>query len=213
MRSLIPVAALPRLLIALAAGGVSAVADAGHGIAEDALIGIGVAGGIFVVAGWLVLWPMDAETTRRNAHREDFRPRVDEVVIVGFALAGLGGVVALLVEGGAKEDSWAPAIAVVAVSTAWAALHLMYATRYAHEFYIAGEVTPIDFNSGDDFIPRFSDFLYFSYNLGMTYQVSDTNLQTSEIRAVVMRHCLLAYVFGTAILATTINLVVGVLTA
>ena len=66
----------------------------------------------------------------------------------------------------------------------------------------------IDFNG--DQLPAFRDFLYFSYNLGMTYQVSDTSVSSSAIRQVVLRHCLLSYVFGTSILATTINLVVGI---
>jgi Protein of unknown function (DUF1345) len=55
--------------------------------------------------------------------------------------------------------------------------------------------------------PTFRDFLYFSYNLGMTYQVSDTNVSSPTIRTVVLRHTLLSYAFGTVILATTINLV------
>ena len=91
----------------------------------------------------------------------------------------------------------------------WAGLHLMYATRYAHLYYTP---TPggIDFNSDD--APAYRDFLYFSYNLGMTYQVSDTAVSSSAIRAVVLRHCVLSYVFGTVILATTINLVTGIVT-
>ena len=68
----------------------------------------------------------------------------------------------------------------------------------------------IDFNSDDE--PAYRDFLYFSYNLGMTYQVSDTAVSSSAIRGVVLRHCLLSYVFGTVILATTINLVTGIVT-
>ncbi len=68
----------------------------------------------------------------------------------------------------------------------------------------------IDFNSDDP--PAYSDFLYFSYNLGMTYQVSDTDVSSSLIRRVVLRHSLLSYVFGASILATTINLVTGIVT-
>ncbi|NRQ37914.1 DUF1345 domain-containing protein, partial [Nonomuraea sp. NN258] len=68
----------------------------------------------------------------------------------------------------------------------------------------------IDFNSGRP--PVFTDFLYFSYNLGMTYQVSDTDVSSSTIRRIVLRHCLLSYVFGTGILATAINLVAGIVT-
>jgi uncharacterized membrane protein len=91
----------------------------------------------------------------------------------------------------------------------WAGLHLMYATRYAHLYYGAPE-GGINFNSPDH--PTYRDFLYFSYNLGMTYQVSDTSVGNATIRAVALRHCLLSYVFGTVILATTINLVTGIVT-
>jgi uncharacterized membrane protein len=92
---------------------------------------------------------------------------------------------------------------------AWAGLHLMYATRYAY-FYYTKSAHGIDFNCDDP--PTYRDFLYFSYNLGMTYQVSDTSVSSPTIRTVVLRHCLLSYVFGTVILATTINLVAGIVT-
>jgi uncharacterized membrane protein len=133
-------------------------------------------------------------------------------VVVGVALASLGGIAAFLATSGSSADAWTGVVAVLGVAMAWASLHLMYATRYAHLYYAAADrpKPPIDFNSDEE--PTYRDFLYFSYNLGMTYQVSDTNVQSSEIRQVVLRHCLFSYVFGTAILATTINLVLGVLT-
>ena len=115
----------------------------------------------------------------------------------------------LLLLGSSDAGHAAAAIALGGVFMAWAALHLMYATRYAYIFYR----TPsggIDFNSDEP--PAYSDFLYFSYNLGMTYQVSDTSVSTSTLRKVVLRHCLLSYLFGTSILATTINLVAGIVT-
>ena len=73
------------------------------------------------------------------------------------------------------------------------------------DFLSASPEGGIDFNSDDP--PAFRDFFYFSYNLGMTYQVSDTSVSSPTIRAVALRHCLLSYAFGTVILATTINLV------
>ena len=71
--------------------------------------------------------------------------------------------------------------------------------------------TGIDFNE-EAFEPAFRDFFYFSYNLGMTYQVSDTAVTSPAIRAVVLRHTLLSYVFGAVVLASTINLVAGLAT-
>jgi uncharacterized membrane protein len=69
----------------------------------------------------------------------------------------------------------------------------------------------IDFNNKEP--PSYRDFFYFSYNLGMTYQVSDTDVSSTTIRSVVLRHCLLSYLFGTVILAATINLIAGLLTS
>ncbi|WP_030977486.1 DUF1345 domain-containing protein [Streptomyces sp. NRRL S-1824] len=173
------------------------------------LAGIAAAETSFVVAGWIVLWPMDAATTHRHVRSEQFRPVTEELVVVASALCGLVGIVMLLLVGDSELSHAAAATALCGVFLAWAALHLMYATRYAYLYYLAPE-GGIDFNSDDR--PQYSDFLYFSYNLGMTYQVSDTDVSSSTIRAVALRHCLLSYVFGASILATTINLVAGIVT-
>jgi len=160
----------------------------------------------FVGAGWLSLWSMDAEQTRSHAGREDFRPVLDEVVIVCVALGGLAAIVMLLMVGTSTKIAGA-AVALTGVFMSWATVHLMYAVRYAYVFY--ADNGGIDFNNDDP--PNYQDFLYFSYNLGMTYQVSDTAVSSRAIRAIVLRQALLSYVFGVVILATTINLVFGTL--
>ncbi|WP_284742323.1 DUF1345 domain-containing protein [Amycolatopsis sp. RTGN1] len=176
--------------------------------AMGTLAGIAVTATIFVVAGWIELWPMDAAATHRNARREVFRPAIEELVVVGAALSGLTGIVVLLVFDDSATSGAAAATALGGVFMAWAGLHLMYATRYADLYYTA-PAGGIDFNSDES--PAYRDFFYFSYNLGMTYQVSDTDVSNSTIRAVVLRHTLLSYVFGTVILAATINLVAGII--
>ena len=203
-----PLAALTRLAAAATLGAVLGVAV---GALTDPLLGVlaGIAGGatLFVVTGWIVLWPLDAERTRHTVQREDFRPVAMELIVVGTALAGLVGIVLLLLLTGSGSGPAAAALAAGGVFMVWAGLHLMYATRYAHLYYESPE-GGIDFNAKDP--PTYRDFIYFSYNLGMTYQVSDTSVASTSIRAIVLRHCLLSYVFGTVILATTVNLVVGI---
>ena len=154
------------------------------------LAGIAAAATLFVGVGWIALWPLDPAATRRNVQREDFRPVVLELVITGAAVGGLVGVVMQLLLGGTTAGHGAAATAPAGIFMLWAGLHLMYATRYAHLYYTP---TPggIDFNSDDD---------------------PDTAVSNSAIRGVVLRHCLLSYVFGTVILATTINLVAGIVT-
>ncbi|MFI6565223.1 DUF1345 domain-containing protein [Streptomyces sp. NPDC050534] len=206
MRTRLPVDAMPRLSGAVGIGAVVGLAvGLGVGAVRGALAGIAATELVFVVAGWTVLWPMDAAATRRNARREDFRPVVEELVVVAVASCGLLAIVLLLLVGPSDRGHVGAALALCGVLLAWAALHLMYAARYAYAYYETSG--GIDFNSEDP--PAYRDFFYFSYNLGMTYQVSDTNVSSSVIRAIVLRHCLLSYVFGTGILATAINLVVG----
>ncbi|MGW1882525.1 DUF1345 domain-containing protein [Streptomyces sp. NPDC001970] len=204
------ISAVPRLAGAAVLGAVTgAVVGVLTSTPLGILAGFATAETIFVVAGWIVLWPMDAATTHRNVRREEFRPLLEELVVVGTAVCGLLGIVVLLMVSDTDLSHAAAATALCGVFMAWAALHLMYATRYAHIFYLPPK-GGIDFNT--DEAPQYSDFLYFSYNLGMTYQVSDTDVSSSTIRAVALRHCLLSYVFGVSILATTINLVTGIVT-
>ena len=114
----------------------------------------------------------------------------------------------ILVRGGTETRTTGAVLGLLGILLTWAMLHLMYGARYAHEYYRHPQ-GGIDFNDREP--PRYVDFLYFSFNLGMTFQVSDTNVSTTRLRAVILRHCLLSYIFSTVILAATVNVVLGVL--
>ncbi|MFD7159806.1 DUF1345 domain-containing protein [Kribbella sp. NPDC059898] len=198
-----------RLTIAVVVGGaVLLVVGVLGNFPLGVLAGITVATATFVGTGVAVLWPMSADRTREYARREDFRPFAEELIVVITALASLSGIGVLLVLGNSGTRHTAAAVGLVGVFMTWATVHLMYAARYAHLYFREPE-GGIDFNNEAE-VPSYRDFFYFSYNLGMTFQVSDTSVSTSAIRAVVLRHCLLAYVFSTVILAATINLVAGI---
>lgn len=164
---------------------------------------------------WLLiaLWPMDADQTREHATTEDpGRPWARVIELVG-SLVSLGAVVVLLVH--AHED---PAtafvtagISICAVVFSWALIHVDYSLRYADCYYSRladGRTGGIDFNQDED--PMYSDFAYFSVGLGMTYQVADTNVGANEIRRLVIAQTMLAYLFGAVILASVVNLVIGI---
>ncbi len=133
-----------------------------------------------------------------------------DVIVVIAAVASLGAVALMLLgkgSGGAASDrAFEGLLSVLAVGAGWLAVHSVYILRYARH-YLVNEPGCIDFNCDDP--PRLSDFAYLSFTLGMTYQVSDTDLKTPAVRHLVLRHTLLAYVFGTVIVAATINLVVA----
>jgi uncharacterized membrane protein len=77
--------------------------------------------------------------------------------------------------------------------------------NYARQYY-GGLVGGIDFGSER---PAYADFAYLAFTVGMTFQVSDTVLQSPALRRSVLKHALLSYVFGVAIIAATINLLAG----
>ena len=204
-----PLSAHLRLAIAVAVG---VVAGGMASLALDGLLAVLVgACGVslaYVVLAVSVLWPMDAARTRSNSVREDFQPLVQEATVVALSLVNLLTIMVILVRGAADTRTTGAVLGLLGILLTWAMLHLMYGARYAHEYYRHPQ-GGIDFN--DDEPPRYVDFLYFSFNLGMTFQVSDTNVSTTRLRAVILRHCLLSYIFSTVILAATVNVVLGVL--
>ena len=92
MKAAIPQSAVVRLVVSMIAG--TAVGTAVGIMLTDAelgvLAGLAATGAIFSAAGWILLWPMDADQTHDNAYRETFRPALEELVIVAAALGRTG---------------------------------------------------------------------------------------------------------------------------
>jgi uncharacterized membrane protein len=153
-----------------------------------------------------VQWPMNPEQTQAHARDEDVNNDVGNLVRLLVLAASLSAIAILLKSAVDADKASYAAMSLVAILATWALLHTMYTARYAR-FYYNGAPGGIDFNS--DVPPRYVDFYYFSFNLGMTYQVSDTSVTESDIRAEVLAHCLFSYIYGTVIIACTINLVIN----
>ena len=99
-------------------------------------------------------------------------------------------------------------LVVVSVVLSWAAVHVVFTLRYARLYYAQGG--GIDFHA--DTLPDFRDFLYVALTIGMTFQVSDTDLNAKLIRMTALRHALLSYLFGVVVVSTTINVIATLLT-
>jgi uncharacterized membrane protein len=92
------------------------------------------------------------------------------------------------------------------VAVSWAVVHTVFTLRYAH-LYFEDPVGGIDFSSDAD--PDYRDFAYVAFTVGMTFQVSDTEIAKRTIRRAVLAHALLSYLFGAVILAVVINVLGG----
>ena len=84
----------------------------------------------------------------------------------------------------------------------------MFTLRYARTYY-RQPVGGIDFNEEDP--PTYLDFAYLALTIGMTFQVSDTNLTTKSIRRIALGHAMLSYLYGAVIIALVINVVSSLL--
>jgi len=171
------------------------------------LLGWMAAATLFTVWMWVTIFPMDAQETALHAVREDTGRATSDVLMLVAAVASLAAVALLLEAGssGPRKDLVA-ALGLSSVGLAWATVHTLFTTRYANLYY-AGPDGGIEFNEPGP--PRYTDFAYVAFTIGMTFQVSDTALRTSEIRRTALRHALLSYVLGAVVIATTINLVAG----
>lgn len=175
-----------------------------------------VAAGIYDLWIWLTISRMDASTTAAHATEEDPRRDTANFLISLAAVASLGAVAVVMVDAKGAEGpvrAGLAALALVTTALSWLLVHTLYTLRYAEIYYTNksadGQPSPggISFNQTEP--PQYTDFAYMAFSLGMTYQVSDTNIETRTMRSAALRHSLLAFVFGTGILATTINLVVS----
>ncbi|QAY60984.1 DUF1345 domain-containing protein [Microbacterium protaetiae] len=197
-----------RGVIALIIGAVVALATLGGiGIAAALLAGWGTAAA--VAAGWmlLVVWPMDAAQTRSHATSEDPGRRVSRLIALLGSVASIAAVVIVLTETRAAQGGLSfvlAGIALVSVAASWLVIQTTYVLRLADEYY-AGPVGGIQF--AED--PAYTDFVYVSFGVGLTYQVADTNLTTNRMRRIVIGQSLLGYLFGAVILGTVINLLAG----
>ena len=161
----------------------------------------------YVLWAVAVLWRMDPERTKEHAGEADVDDEIGDLVLLLILTASLTSIGILLLSANDADKASYAGMSLAAILATWALLHTMYAARYARIYYDDGP-GGIDFND-PDVDPRYSDFFYFSFNLGMTYQVSDTDVTSSRMRAEVLKHCLFSYIYGTVIIACTINLVIN----
>lgn len=162
---------------------------------------------VFLVWTWSVVATMDADQTAAHATQEDPSRSAAQLIVLGAAVASLVGVGYLLVQAstatGAAQGI-AAGLGVVSVAVSWLVVHTLFMLRYALLYY-TGDDGGVNFNQAAR--PRYSDFAYLAFTVGMTFQVSDTTLTSHPVRSAALRHALLSYLFGSLILAATVNLV------
>jgi uncharacterized membrane protein len=184
-------------------------------VAWDAFVIVYIIGACVMMA----LTP-DADMIQNRAEDLDYGSGAILVVTIGGAVASLFAIAAELVTakvgGHTRVSPIALSIATVALS--WVFTHLVFALHYAHEFY-GPDPSPNDQDTREGLKfpgtehPRYGDFLYFSFVIGCACATADVNITSRRVRWLAMVHGIVAFVFNTAIVALSINIAAGLLSA
>ncbi|MCV7426180.1 DUF1345 domain-containing protein [Mycobacterium montefiorense] len=197
-----------RIFVVVVLGVVVAIAVAHANGGRFAVVGWITAAGVYVVWTQLILRGMDADQTCIWATREDPTRWLADAVILSASVASLGGVGYVVAAGSRSgaEAIQAAIVGILTVAASWFAVHTLFTVHYARLYY-SGDPGGIDFHDPEP--PRFRDFAYVAFTVGMTYQVSDTEINLTSIRGTVLRHAMISYLLGAVVLAVTINLIAG----
>ncbi|MEZ2390221.1 DUF1345 domain-containing protein [bacterium RCC_150] len=200
-----------RLAVMLAVGVVTAVLVGALGNwAYAPSLGWAAASGTYLIWVWAVIGRLNAAGTAAHARREDPGRGFSDALILAATVASFAGVALILLDASNAQGHTKDAIVAMAlgsIALSWFLVHTLFTLRYAAIFYRDKE--GVDFNEKTP--PRYLDFAYLAFTVGMTFQVSDTNLKSEAIRGTVLRQALLSYLLGAIVLATTINLVSGLI--
>jgi len=162
----------------------------------------------FLVVVWFQIGGLDGRATAAMAVREDETRTMTRLILVTasmVSLVGVGLVLAKATQEGGRTEFVMTVVAVVTIVLSWGVVQTAYVLRYAHLYY-----NPPPGGVGfDETDPDYLDFAYLAVTIGMTYQVSDTDIRKRTIRRAALGHALLSYVFGAVIIAAAINIVAG----
>jgi uncharacterized membrane protein len=180
-------------------------------VVASILLGWDVAVVIYLVWTGASVWQLDPGRTAELAKREDPSTPVAELVVLGAGTAMLVAVGFALVKAGQATGglkAYLVTIGLFSVVLSWAVVHTVFGLRYARAYY-SEPVGGIDFNEAEP--PNYIDFAYYSFTVGMTFQVADTNITAKAVRRTTLHHALLSYLFGAVLLGIVINVVATLL--
>ena len=178
-----------------------------------ALVGWDVGALVYVSLTFGMMARSDVAAMRFHASNQDEGAAGILFLTVASALASLLAIVFLLGKVGMGDVPKQGSDLVLAIATivlSWTLIHTIFSVHYAHEFYGDGGVGGLAF-PGDEKEPDYWDFVYFSFVIGMTSQVSDVGITSKEIRRTVVVHGIVSFLFNAALLALTVNIAASVL--
>lgn len=209
-----------RLLISLGTAAVALFFSWTHFSAPTVALVTWLAFGFsIIVMDWVIILTANPAEIRKIASIEDSSRTLIFLFVIAASLMSLLAIVLLLLSTKNQSDAVVTArvsLAMASVVVSWWLVHTIFTLRYAHMYY---STDPDDDRKtkplgglefpGDLKEPDYLDFVYFSFVIGMTFQVSDVEISSRAIRRLAWMHGLISFAFNTAIVALSINIISG----
>lgn len=166
-----------------------------------------------IILSWITFFQSDDKHIRKVASVQDPKRAVVFIIILIATLAGMFAVLLLIVakKSGSTGNDYKIPIAVGGMLLSWLLIHTSFTFKYAHLYYGDDENNSSKHAGGLDFPkddkPDYLDFAYFSFVLGMTFQVSDVEITSKAFRKLALLHGLISFGFSTIMIALTINVI------
>jgi uncharacterized membrane protein len=169
------------------------------------LIGWDIFAGLYLLLVWTMMARCRLAHIRRNAILQDDG---SILILLIAALGAFASIAAIVFElGQGHRTPWELGLATATIALSWAAVHTIFALHYAHDYYRGAKPGGLTFPAGDKpEDPDYWDFVYFSFVVGMTAQVSDVGITTKGIRRTATAHGIVSFIYNTALVALMVNI-------
>ena len=174
--------------------------------ATRALLGWDVLIAVYLLLVYTMVFRSGLSHIQRNAVLQDDGRFL---ILLVTALGAFASIAAIVFELGASHQHSVGelALATVTIALSWAGVHTTFALHYAHEYYRGAKPGGLQFPSGDQHESAdYWDFVYFSFVIGMTAQVSDVGITDKTIRRTATVHGIISFVYNTALVALMVNI-------
>jgi uncharacterized membrane protein len=170
-----------------------------------ALLGWDVLIAVYLLLVYTMVVRSGLSHIRRNAVLQDDGRFL---ILLVTAIGAFASIAAIVFELGASHHSVPElALATVTIALSWAGVHTTFALHYAHEYYRGAKPGGLQFPSGDQHESAdYWDFVYFSFVIGMTAQVSDVGITDKTIRRTATVHGIISFIYNTALVALMVNI-------
>src|SRR5882757_4421495 len=195
----------PRMFGSIAFGIVVALLPGPARLVTHLLAGWDAFAALYLVLAYVMMLRCDIGHIKRNAIVQDDGRFLILLLTALGAFASLAAIISEL--GAAKDNPASLAVAVVTIALSWTVVHTAFALHYAHDYYRGSKPGGLQFPSGDQHVAAdYWDFVYFSFVIGITAQVSDVGITDKTIRRTATVHGIISFVFNTALVALMVNI-------